>query len=101
MEVPPIKCTDKKIDDHQKYVLISRKMFQDKRLSPKAKGVLGFMYSDRNYWKTTRDVLMKQLHVGKYVVQGALDELVDFGYCRVISKDKKAVTQYDYEVILD
>lgn len=62
------------------YVMISKKMLQDKELSPKAKGVLCYLFSLPDTWKTYPRQIADAMGVGKDQIYTVLNELLKTGY---------------------
>lgn len=83
-----IKVTIKRAphDKEHPYVMISNAMFRDKSISPKAKGVLGYLLGLPSNWITHPLKLAEDLAVGRDYILSALKELIDSGYCRYTQK---------------
>lgn len=67
-------------DRKNPYVMISREMAQDKSISPKAKGVLLYLFSLPSDWKIYHSQLREGLGVGEEYINSAMDELLKAGY---------------------
>jgi DNA-binding transcriptional regulator GbsR (MarR family) len=82
------------------YVVISKKMFWDKALSPKTKGVLGFLLTLPENWKAHPSHLADCLGVGKDQIYSSLKEMIKAGYAtRTKLKGEKGqygVTVYEF-----
>jgi hypothetical protein len=74
-------------------------MFQDRSISPKAKGVLGYLLSLPNDWKVYHKQLMYALNIGEEYLNSAIEELINAGYIRRSRQRVKGVFQpYSYEI---
>lgn len=69
-------------DEVNPYVQIRRDIFEDITISPKAKGVLGYILSRPNRWKIYHSQLQHALNIGEDYLNSALKELVSAGYAR-------------------
>lgn len=67
-------------DKENPYVMISKKMLRDKDLSPKAKGVLCYLLSMCDTWKTHPRQVACAMGVGKDQIYTVLKELLQTGY---------------------
>lgn len=71
------------------YVMISRKLIQNKDLSLKSKMTLIYLLSLPEDWVTHPKQLALSLGVGKDLIYKIFNELIEFGYAkRISSKDK-------------
>ncbi len=71
-----------KHDREHPYVMISKEMLRDQSISPQAKGVLCFLLSHPDNWKTNPCQVADALGVGIDRIYSSLDELMESGYCR-------------------
>ena len=67
-------------DRQNPYVMISREMAQDKSISPKAKGVLLYLFSLPPNWKIYHSQLQDALGVGEEYINSTMHELIEAGY---------------------
>jgi hypothetical protein len=63
------------------YVMLNRAFFDDKRLSLKAKGLLGYCMSKPDNWKFRINHMITELKEGKEALWTAFKELIEAGYC--------------------
>ena len=84
------------------YVTINNSVFTDKRLSWKAKGIMGYLLSRPDDWKVIVGDLIKQSKDGKDAVYTGLKELKKYGYVeqRTIRREdgKKSILRWEYIV---
>lgn len=88
-----------KHDKEHPFVMISRAMFRDKSISPKAKGILGYLLSLPDGWVVKTINVEKELVIGRDYLRSGLKELIKAGYCKA-EKIKDSSGQYiriDYE----
>jgi len=71
-------------DRDNPYVMISRDMFRDKSISPKAKGILGYLLSLPDDWVVRAKAVAKELDVGVDCIYSAIRELRKAGYCKMV-----------------
>ncbi|MCK5612121.1 hypothetical protein KAR91_60175, partial [Candidatus Pacearchaeota archaeon] len=64
----------------QKYFVASNVLFNDKRLSWEARGIMAYLLSKPDGWQCHNYDLVNQSAAGKHVVQRVLKELKEFGY---------------------
>lgn len=64
--------------DH--YTQIHNGVFRDRRLSPKAKGVFGYISTHTDGWSTSAERIAEEMNVGITAIRGALDELKRYHY---------------------
>jgi len=74
------------------YTTICNRIFKDKRLSLKAKGLLAMLLSLSDHWKLSISGLYAILKEGKVSIRSTMNELIKNGYVeRERVKDKKGV----------
>lgn len=85
------------------YTSIKNKIFEDPKISLKAKGLLGFMFTKPDTWDFSVNGLKSQLKEGRDSISGALKELEDFGYLSRIEvrNEKGHFKDYDYWITDD
>jgi DNA-binding transcriptional regulator GbsR (MarR family) len=64
------------------YVMIAKAVFEDERLSWKAKGLLGYLLSRPDDWQIIVKDLIKRSKDGRESVLSGLKELIKYGYLR-------------------
>lgn len=62
------------------FTTVPNSIFEDDRLSPAAKGVLGFLLSRPPDWQVRQDHLARKLKIGRKLLRKCREELVDAGY---------------------
>lgn len=89
------KITRKK---NENYTIVSNVCVRDNRLSLKAKGLMSLVMSLPDGWDFSIQGLSSIVKEGKSAIYAAINELKDFGYCRVISNrdDKGKIIGNDY-----
>lgn len=91
--------TRSKHDKENPYVMILREIFEDKEISPKAKGVLGYLLSRPDHWTFYHHQLQEALNVGETYLNSAIEELINAGYARRSrARDKGKFDNYHYEI---
>jgi hypothetical protein len=86
-------------DRKNPYAQISREMFHDKSISPKAKGVLGYLLTLPSDWQIYHSQLQDALNVGEDYINSAMDELITQGYAdRTREKVKGMFQPYKYTI---
>jgi len=74
------------------YTTICNRIFKDRRLSLKAKGLLAMLLSFSDSWKLSISGLYSILKEGKVSIRSTLNELIKYGYVeRERVKDEKGV----------
>jgi len=74
------------------YTTICNRIFKDRRLSLKAKGLLAMLLSLSDHWKLSISGLYAILKEGKVSIRSTMNELIKHGYVeRERVKDKKGV----------
>ena len=71
------------------YVMISKKMLNDKDLSPKSKGVLCYLLSLPDNWQAHPRQVADALGIGKEQIYTILKELIKTGYALKKEKEMK------------
>lgn len=86
-------------DGQNPYVQILRAIFEDREISPKAKGILGYLLSRTDRWDIYHCQLQHALNIGEEYLNSALQELIDAGYARRTRIRIKGQFQpYRYEI---
>ena len=81
------------------YTTISNKIFKDKEISLKAKGMLAMLLSFSEKWDLTINGLDKILKEGKESIRNTLNELITAGYInRTQIREKGRIIGYQYTV---
>src|SRR5690554_205710 len=81
------------------YVVINKSIFNDKRLSWKAKGLMGYFLSKPDDWKITISDLIKQSKDGRDSVYSGLAELKKYGYLQEVAyRQGKRIVRREYKV---
>lgn len=93
-------CFERCEHNHENpYVQISRAMFRDKSISPKAKGILGYLLSLPSNWKIYHSQLQDALAVGEDYINSGMEELINAGYAERTRERIKGVFQpYKYKI---
>ena len=80
-----------------KFVTINNRVFQDDRLSWKAKGLMGYILSRPEDWRVLVSDLVKRGKDGADAVRSGLKELEEFGYMslRPIRDDKGRISYWE------
>lgn len=88
-----------KHDKEHPYVMISKAMLKDKSISPQSKGVLCYLLSLPDNWKTNPCQVADALGIGEDRIYTALNELIKEGYCvRTRTRNEKGQwNPYKYE----
>ena len=83
---------------NENYTIVSNVCVRDNRISLKAKGLMSLVMSLPNDWDFSIQGLSSIVKEGKSAIYTAINELKDFGYCRVISNrdDKGKIIGNDY-----
>lgn len=82
----------------KEFVIIQNALFQNKKISLKAKGLLGYMLSLPSDWDYTIEGLTKSLLEGKASIQSTLNELENEGYLERIRAREKGQFKVDYVI---
>ena len=81
------------------YTTISNKIFKNKKISLKAKGMLAMLLSFSDTWELTIRGLEAILKEGRDGIRSTLNELIKFGYIeRVKIRVKGKIVGYQYTV---
>lgn len=67
-------------DKFNPFVQINKKMFEDSNLSLKAKGLIGYCLSKKDYWVFYVEAMAKELKEGETAIYNAIKECVEQGY---------------------
>jgi hypothetical protein len=80
-------------------VMISKKMFRDKSLCPRTKGILGYLLCLPDDWETHPRQVAASLDVSKDQVYAALKEMIENGYAtkKTIKGEKGRFSKVVYE----
>ncbi len=88
-----------KHDGQNPYVMILRAIFEDKDISPKAKGILGYILSRTDDWDIYHCQLQHALNIGEEYLNSALQELIEAGYAkRTRLRIRGQFQPYQYEI---
>jgi len=89
-----------KVNHQKQYTVISNAVFQNKVLSLKAKGLLGYMLSVPEDWDFSISGLVKCLKEGRDAITSTLNELIEHGYVvrSEMYHNEKGHICYDYTV---
>lgn len=79
------------------YTAIKNTIFEDPKVSLKAKGLLGFMFTKPDYWDFSVNGLMAQLKEGRDSISAGLKELEKFGYLSRVEVRYKNGQFKDYD----
>lgn len=93
MDVSNYQATGRRRRKENNFVMIQNSMFEDNRLSWKAKGLLGYMLSRPDNWIIRTSDLIKRSTDGERAVKSAIKELKETGYL-VIHKLKNNKGQF-------
>lgn len=81
--------------------MLSNRVLRDGRLSWRARGILAYLLSQPDNWRTSSAQLARNATEGRDAVRAALDELIRAGYmARVRSQDERgrwSTTTYVYD----
>lgn len=82
-----------------KFTAISNDIFNDNRLSLKAKGLLCYMLSKPDNWQFTKENIMKETKVKRKQLDNILEELKITGYVQINKTNGKfGRFIYEYDV---
>ena len=74
------------------YVQIDKRVFEDTRLSWRAKGIMGYLLSKPDGWKVNIKDIWNHGKEGRNAVQDCMSELKEFGYADlIVVQDEKGV----------
>jgi len=78
------------------YVIIRKTVFDDERLSLKAKGLMAYLLSKPNNWKAHVTEIAKNNADGVTAVRSAVNELIAFGYAsRVQNRENGRIVSWE------
>ena len=86
---------------HQNYTVVHNELIEDQRLTWRARGILVFLLSKPDHWRTTAAYLASQSPEGIYAVRAALQQLELVGYIRRIKKQNSRGQWSTYTVVFD
>jgi hypothetical protein len=86
---------------HQNYTVVHNDLIEDKRLTWKARGLLVFLLSKPDHWRTTSAYLASQSPEGVHAVRSGLSQLEQAGYIRRIRKQNSRGQWSTYTVVFD
>jgi len=89
-----------KRENNNPFVMIERAIFENKTLSWKAKGLLGYLLSRPDNWSVCVADLVERSADGRDSCYGAIKELGDAGYIKKEEKPKKAGRFSGYEYVV-
>lgn len=84
--------------EQKEFVILQNALFQNKKISLKAKGLLGYMLSLPSDWDYTIEGLTKSLLEGKASIQTTLNELEKVGYLERIRTRENGRFKVDYVI---
>ena len=84
---------------NKNYTTISNQLFKNKKISLKAKGLMGFLLSLPSDWDLSINGIVACSKEGKSVISSTIKELINTGYIeRIIVREKGKFKGYDYFV---
>ena len=86
---------------HQNYTVVHNDLIEDQSLTWKARGILIYLLSKPDHWRTTAAYLASQSPEGIHSVRAALQQLERAGYVRRIKKQNSRGQWSTYTVIFD
>ena len=86
---------------HQNYTVVHNELIEDTRLTWKARGILVYLLSKPDHWRTTSAHLAGQSPEGLHSVRAALQKLERAGYIRRIKKQNSRGQWSTYTVVFD
>ena len=86
---------------HQNYTVVHNELIEDQRLTWKARGILVYLLSKPDHWRTTSAHLASQSPEGVFAVRSALQQLEQAGYIRRIKKQNSRGQWSTYTVVFD
>ena len=86
---------------HQNYTVVHNELIEDKQLTWKARGILVYLLSKPDHWRTTSAHLASQSPEGIYAVRAGLQQLERAGYIRRIKKQNSRGQWSTYTVVFD
>lgn len=86
---------------HQNYTVVHNELIEDQRLTWKARGILVFLLSKPDHWRTTAAYLASQSPEGVHSVRAGLQQLEQAGYVRRIKKQNSRGQWSTYTVVFD
>ena len=86
---------------HQNYTVVHNELIEDSQLTWKARGILIYLLSKPDHWRTTAAYLASQSPEGIHSVRAALQQLERAGYVRRIKKQNRRGQWSTYTVIFD
>lgn len=82
------------------YVMMDRSIFDNKKLSFKAKGLLGYLLSRPDNWRVIVGDLVNHATDGKESVRTAMDELKRHGYMRLEKRNNDQTGLFEWTYIV-
>ena len=86
---------------HQNYTVVHNELIEDNQLTWKARGILVYLLSKPDHWRTTSAHLASQSPEGIYAVRAGLQQLERAGYIRRIRKQNSRGQWSTYTVVFD
>ena len=86
---------------HQNFTVIHNELIEDTRLSWKARGLLVYLLSKPDHWRTTTAYLASQGADGIDSVKSGMRELEFYGYVRRVKKQNAAGQWSQHTVVFD
>jgi len=86
---------------HHNFTVVHNELIEDDRLTWKARGLLVYLLSKPDHWRTTGAYLASQSPEGLHSVRAGLQELERAGYIRRIRKQNTRGQWSTYTVVFD
>jgi hypothetical protein len=86
---------------HHNYTVVHNQLIEDQRLSWKARGLIIFLLSKPDHWRTTTAYLASQSPEGIHSVRSGLTELESLGYIKRIKKQNPSGQWTTQTVVFD
>ena len=86
---------------HQNFTVVHNELVEDKRPSWKARGLLVYLLSKPDHWRTTSAYLASQSPDGLHSVRTGLQELEGYGYIHRIKKQNPSGQWTTHTVVFD
>ena len=86
---------------HHNFTVVHNQLIEDDRLTWKARGLLVYLLSKPDHWRTTAAYLASQSPEGLHSVRSGLTELERVGYIRRIRKQNPSGQWSTHTVVFD
>jgi hypothetical protein len=86
---------------HQNFTVVHNEVIEDARLSWKARGLLVYLLSKPDHWRTTTAHLASQSAEGIHSVRTGLSELALYGYIKRLKKQNAQGQWSTHTVVFD